>query len=237
LSPSEDVSAAADALAARIGCRFSDLSLLETALTHPSHSHETGSATNNERLEFLGDAVLDLIVSEILFAVHPEWDEGDLSRTRAALVNGQTLAECARRIGLGDWIRLGRTEQRSDGANKASILANAFEALVGALYLDSGLAPVEALVRDLFKDALKSDAARQPRDAKTEFQEWAHARFAVTPRYRTVADSGTDDADDRFTVEVEIEGETWGRGIGRSKRNAERAAASAALERSAADDG
>ena len=158
------------------------------------------------------------------------------SPQRSALVNQKSLAKQARNLELGRFIKLGRTEMQSGGSDKDSILANCFEALVGAIYLDGGLAPVERFVRRVYGAALASDAVRQKRDAKTEFQEWAHARFRQTPRYEMVGDSAEDDDDERFEVEVSIGAEVWGRGVGRSKRVAERAAAVAALEKSAAED-
>ena len=219
-----------------LGYEFTDRALLDLALTHTSYSHEDDGGRGNERLEFLGDAVLDLAVSQILYAVHPEWDEGDLTRTRAGLVNQRSLAEQARNLELGRFVKLGRTEMRSGGCEKDSILANCFEAVVGAVYLDGGLAPVEDFVRRVYGSALAREAVRQRRDVKTEFQEWAHARFQQTPSYETVGDSGTDGDDARFAVEVSIGVDVWGRGVGRSKRIAERAAAAEALKKSAAEE-
>ena len=227
-----DPDAAAGAVAAlerATGHRFADPSLAETSLAHPSYAHERGGGVSNERLEFLGDAVLGLVVARWLFDRRPEWSEGELTRLRASLVNGRSLAARARLLGLGDLVRLGKTERVSEGHDKDSILANCFEAVVGAVYLDGGLTAVEPLVERCFADDLAQ--GRVPRDAKTAFQEWAHARRQQTPRYRTVADSGVDDDDDRFTVEVLVGDETWGRGIGRTKRAAERAAARAGLAR------
>lgn len=211
-----------------LGYVFRDRQLLETALTHPSQAHELDGSRGNERLEYLGDAVLDLLIAHLLYEAHPDWHEGDLTRARAALVNQRALASRARALELGRFVRLGRTEQRTEGSTKASVLANACEALLGAIYLDGGLEAAREAVRRLFGEAL-SDAPQ--RDAKTELQEWAHATFQRTPAYRTVGDSGLDADEARFTVEVRIGDETWGRGVGRSKRSAERAAAGAALER------
>jgi ribonuclease-3 len=149
------------------------------------------------------------------------------------LVNQRSLAEQARNLELGRFVKLGRTEMRSRGCDKESILANCFEALVGAIFLDGGLAPVEAFVRRVYGAALASDAVRQRRDVKTEFQEWAHARLGQTPRYEMVGDSTEDDDDARFAVEVSIGADVWGRGVGRSKRVAEREAAAAALQKCA----
>lgn len=222
-----------DRALASIGCEFADRDLLDLALAHPSYSHESDGGRGNERLEFLGDAVLDLVVAQALYDAHPEWDEGDLTRTRAGLVNQQSLAERARELELGQWVKLGRTEMRSGGADKDSILANCFEALIGALYLDAGLERAEKFVRRVYGAALAHDAVRERRDVKTAFQEWAHARFRETPSYAAVEDSGIDNDDARFSVVLSIGGEVWGRGVGRSKRIAERAAAAQALEKSA----
>jgi ribonuclease-3 len=216
---------------AALGYAFRDPDLLATALAHPSYAHERDASPGNERLEYLGDAVLDLVVARLLYDAHPDWTEGDLTRARAALVNKRALAERARFLDLGRFVKLGKTEQRSGGADKDSVLADCFEALLGAIYLDGGLGSAVELARKLFAEAV---AVAPRRDAKTEFQEWAHARFQHTPTYRTVVDSGTDDDDERFTVEVRIGDEAWGRGIGRSKRSAERAAAEAALARASA---
>jgi ribonuclease-3 len=222
------------ALEAAIGHRFADESLLETALTHASHAHETGAGRGNERLEFLGDAVLDLVVAQFLYEAHPDWPEGELTRSRAALVNRNALADCGRKLALGEFVKLGRTEQRSAGEQKSSILADCFEAVIGAVYLDGGLEPVAALARRLFGEFIEHGATRDP---KTEFQEWTHARFRCTPTYRTTADSEADNDERRFTVEVCIGEEVWGSGVGRSKRLAEQNAARAALERGGRTDG
>jgi ribonuclease-3 len=216
------------ALEAAIGHRFADESLLETALTHASRAHEMGAGRGNERLEFLGDAVLDLVVAQLLYEAHPDWPEGELTRSRAALVNRDALADWGRKLALGEFLKLGRTEQRSAGEQKNSILANCFEALIGAVYLDGGLEPVEALARRLFGELIDHGATRDP---KTEFQEWTHAHFGSTPTYRTTADSEAENDERRFTVEVCIGQEVWGSGVGRSKRIAEQNAARAALER------
>jgi len=231
-----DPNAPEPSIDAVLGYAFADPSLLQLALTHTSYSHEEDGGRGNERLEFLGDAVLDLVISEILYSVHPEWDEGDLTRTRSGLVNQKSLAERARDLELPRFIKLGRTEVRSGGCEKDSILANCFEALIGAIYLDGGPAPVEEFVRRVYGDALASDGVRQRRDAKTEFQEWAHAHFRQTPRYEMVGDSGADDDDARFEVELSIGAQVWGRGVGRSKRLAERRAAAAALKKCAIEE-
>jgi ribonuclease III len=230
-----------EVLSRALGYAFRDRDRVLTALSHASYAHETRGDRGNERLEFLGDAVLDLVVGEALYAAHPDWSEGQLTRARASLVRGDALAERARELALPSLVKLGRTEVRSGGSEKDSILANVLEAVVGALYLDGGLAPVQAYVAGWFTgDPAHTLAA----DAKTSFQEWAHAALRATPSYHTLGDSGIEEDEHRFTVEVRVAGDAWGHGTGRSKRLAERAAAIAALVRRAqvseepeADDG
>jgi len=220
-----------------LGYAFDDPALLARALTHSS-ARQGGDELDNERLEFLGDAVLDLVIAEELFSAHPDWREGQLTWTRAAWVNTAELAERARDMGLGGYLRLGPSE-RPAGADKDSILAGAMEAVLGAIYLDGGLEPVRSLVRRLWAAALRPDAAPTPRDAKMRFQEWCHRRYSETPTWRIVADSGDDGDPERFRAEARLGGRTLGRGRGRTKRDAERAAAveALALEESHEDGG
>jgi len=225
----------AEELAAAVGHVFRDPELAARALRHASFAHEGGELPSNERLEFLGDAVLGLVVAEHLYRIHPDWNEGALTRARAALVNRGALAACARALGLGPLVRLGRTEQLSGGSEKDSILANCFEAVLGGVYLDGGLEPAVALARRALGSA--TPRSEPPRDPKTAFQEWAHAQLRQTPGYRTSHDSGVEDDDTRFTVEVRIGDETWGSGTGRTKRAAEREAARHALVRTGQGDG
>ncbi|HME72220.1 MAG TPA: ribonuclease III [Myxococcota bacterium] len=215
-------------LEAALGHHFKDETLLRRALTHPSFANETGLRESNERLEFLGDAVLGLVVAHLLYESHPDWTEGELTRARHALVNMRALAGLARELCLGKHVRLGRSEQRTEGAEKDSILSDLFEALVGAIYLDAGTAPVGALVRARFEAALKAGAPPE-RDPKTQLQEWAQAHFRCVPTYHDVADSGVENDEGRFLVEVRVAERALGEGVGRSKRQAEREAAVAAL--------
>jgi ribonuclease-3 len=213
-----------------LGHRFQDDQLLERALTHASTGQEGSSRdASNERLEFLGDAVLDLLIADELFTAHPDWREGQLTWTRAALVNTRELAGRARELELGTHLHLGKSERQGRGALKETILANAFEAVVGAIYLDAGLEPVRALVRRLFADALDPDAPPPPRDAKMLFQEWAHRAHQTTPTWRVLSDSGDDDDPERFVAVACLGDDEVGRGAGRTKRAAEREAALAAL--------
>jgi ribonuclease-3 len=221
------------ALEARLGHSFADAGLLETALQHPSYAHEQDGTRGYERLEFLGDAVIGLAAARLLFEAHPSWEEGHLTRARSALVNTRALAAHARELGIPDHVRLGRTE-RKGGFEKDSILANVLEAVIGALYLDGGLEPVVALARRLFAGALAPDSDAFAADPKTRFQEWAHAERQSTPRYVGVGDTGVEYDEQRFEVEVRLDGEVWGRAQGRTKRAAERAAAERALARALA---
>jgi ribonuclease-3 len=219
-----------DELFAKLGHHFDEPALLATALTHASAAFERDGTRGNERLEFLGDAVLDLVVARLLYLAHPDWREGELTRARSALVNTRFLARQARALGLADYLVLGRTERRSGGAEKERVLANLFEAVIAAIYLDGGIEPVFGLVERCFGEALAGEATLQ-RDPKTRFQEWAHATLRETPRYTVLEDTGVEEAEDRFTVAVTVNGEAWAHGSGRSKRAAERAAAAGALAR------
>jgi ribonuclease III len=221
------------ALEARLGRSLGDRRLALAALTHKSyvneHRDETGLA-DNERLEFLGDAVIDLAVSHRLMERFPGAREGDLSKMRAAVVDEQGLSEMARALDLGGLLRLGRGEELTGGRAKASLLADAMEAVVAAVYLDGGLEPVLALV-DRFLDAAfaRAAAGTLDRDFKTQLQELAQSRLRATPRYRVVAEHGPDHSK-TFEVETDLRGEVLGRGAGRSKKDAEQAAAKLALD-------
>lgn len=217
-----------------LGHVFRDPQLLDTAFTHPSFAHELDGSRGNERLEYLGDAVLDLVVAHRLFEAHPEWHEGDLSRARRALVNNRHLAEHARRLGLGDFVRLGRGERRAGGAGRERLLGNLFEAVVGAIYLDAGLEAATAfLSRTVSADAEVGGLPEH--DAKTRLQEWSMAKHRLLPSYSLATDSGVENDSERFAVEVSVAEEPLGAGRGRTKREAEQRAARAALARVTAD--
>jgi ribonuclease-3 len=203
---------------------FQRRDLLETALTHPS-AVGAGEA-HYERLEFLGDAVLDLAIADLLMRRFPEAKEGALSKERASVVNGRTLASKAIEIGLGRKLRVGKGEEKSGGRDKTSILAAAFEAVIGAIYTDGGLAPAQRVVERLFADDIGGPAAE--RDYKTELQEIAYRRFRSQPVYELVAAHGPDHAK-RFTTRIRIAGRDFGVGEGGSKKQSEQAAARAAL--------
>jgi len=212
---------------------FHDPVLLEQALVHRSYLNENPhfSLASNERLEFLGDAVLGLLVAERLYRDFPELSEGEMTRLRAALVQRDTLARAARSIGLGDYLYLGRGEEASGGRKKPTNLAAALEAVLGAVYLDGGMVAAEKVVWLLLEVEIDRVAGQPGEvDYKSRLQELVQARYQVTPDYRALGATGPDHAR-RFTVEVVVGGEVLGRGSGKSKRAAETQAARIALER------
>ena len=220
------------ALEARLGHEFRDRELLERALTHSSLPHEMGgSVRSNELLEFLGDAVLDLAISHALFQRFPDSDEGTLSKLRASLVNKNSLASIASSLGLAKELRLGKSEESTGGRSKPSILADVYEAVVAAVYLDAGMDKAQAMVLAHFGTILEDVDARAAGsvDYKTRLQEICQARFQTVPDYRLAAVTGPDHAR-RFEAEVWIDGRAMGRGSGRSKKEAHQQAAKAALE-------
>jgi len=201
--------------------------LLEQALTHRSYAYEHGGLPTNERLEFLGDAVLGLVVTDALYAAHPELPEGQLAKLRASVVNTRALAGVARGLGLGRWLRLGKGEEATGGRDKSSILADTTEALLGAVYLDGGIAQATVVVRALF-DPLMHAAARSgaAQDWKTALQELAAATGHGRPEYE-ISESGPDHAK-RFRAGARVGGRELGSGAGGSKKEAEQLAAEAA---------
>jgi ribonuclease-3 len=220
----------AQEFAQRLGLSFSDMLLLNRALTHRSYLNEHPEAVeDNERLEFLGDAVLDFLVGAWLYNHFPEMSEGELTRMRSALVRTETLSEFARRINLGDAIRLGRGEDDGGGRERSPILCNMFEALVGALYIESGMEHVREFIEPMLE--IGADEVlnqHNEHDAKSRFQEWAQSQGLGTPYYRTAASHGPDHAK-VFEIEVIVDGNTYGRGTGHSKQSAAQAAARQAL--------
>ena len=214
------------------GITFRNEGLLYRALTHRSYLNEHASVTeDNERLEFLGDAVLDFLVGAMLYNRFPEMQEGELTRLRASLVRTEQLAELARQIGLGPHIRLGKGEDEAGGREREALLCDVFEAILGGLYLDSGLEAVKEFVERLFLPVATEIAREQTDvDAKSFFQEWAQSELNFTPQYVTVSAEGPDH-EKMFTVEVRVNGQVYGAGAGRSKQAAARAAALDALKR------
>ncbi len=218
------------ALEERIGYRFKDGALLDCALTHISALKGGRNRTNSyQRLEFLGDHVLGLVISDVLFRSFPKADEGELSRRLADLVRKETCAEIARTIELGAAILLGSSEANAGGRKRPAILADVCEALIGAAYLDGGYPAAASLVERLWQVRMQATAQPQ-RDHKTVLQEWAQARGLPTPIYREVARSGPDH-DPEFCVAVQLPNFAPAEGSGRSKRGAEQAAAAAMLVR------
>ncbi|HEY3197422.1 MAG TPA: ribonuclease III [Nitrospirales bacterium] len=217
----------------RLGYQFRRPALLVEALTHTSYRNESGQVgeAENERLEFLGDVVLNLVTSEYLLATFPNADEGELSKLRARLVSEETLAGVARRLRLGEALRLGKGEMLTQGSEKSSILADALEAVLAGIYLDGGLEAAAACIKMNFADELAAcaQAARTPMDFKTDLQEACQRKFETLPHYRTTGESGPDH-DKLFEVEVLIGENRYGQGRGKSKKEAEQMAAKQALE-------
>jgi ribonuclease-3 len=222
-----------EALRARLGIPFADRPCALAALTHKSyvneHRDEEGLA-DNERLEFLGDAVIDLAVSHRLMERFPAAREGELSKMRAAVVDELGLSEMARALDLGGLLRLGRGEELTGGRQKASLLADAMEAVIAAVFVEGGLGPVLGIVDRFLGEAFaRASSGTLDRDYKTQLQELAQSRLRATPRYRVVAEHGPDHSK-VFDVETDVRGEVVGRGSGRSKKDAEQAAAKLALD-------
>lgn len=217
------------ALASRLGLGSADLGLLTQAMAHRSWCAETEGAESNERLEFLGDAVLGLVVTDYLFRTYGDLPEGELAKVRASLVNSEALAEIAVQAGVGEALLLGKGEDSSGGREKPSILADAMEAVIGAVYIESGWAGAADLIMRLLSGRIAVAAAGPGgQDYKTRLQELSARRFEELPRY-DVVDEGPDHAK-RFYATVSLGGVERGRGEGRSKKQAEQAAARLAWE-------
>jgi ribonuclease-3 len=212
----------------RFGHQFRNRELLDDALTHRSWANEAGGVSHYERIEFLGDAVLGLVTADWLFELHAGRAEGELSLRKSMLVSEGALASYAEKIALGEGLRLGAGEERSGGRLKASLLADVLEALFGAVYLDAGFEAARRVVRTYLESASELPLEQRAVDPKTTLQEQVQARGWPLPAYTVVDESGPDH-DKVFTVEVRIRGELAGRGIGRTKKGAEQAAAGGAL--------
>ena len=214
-----------------LGYTFHDRSLLENALTHSSYANENRfkGCQSNERLEFLGDSVLGMVTADYLFRAHPDLPEGDLTRTRAALVCEESLVVVAEELGLGAYLHLGRGEEAGGGRQRPSIRADAVEAVLAAVYLDGGIGSARKIIQ---KYILSREVAglTKPRDHKTALQELVQRESGQVLRYRLVREEGPDH-DKRFFVEVDLNGSPVGTGSGRSKKEAEQMAAKAAIER------
>ena len=229
---SKERRAALARLSAHIGVSFDDLSLLDEALTHPSYTNEAkGTVPHNERLEFLGDAVLELASSTYLYARFPDCTEGELTKMRASLVQSETLARLARQLDLGSYLRLGRGELLGGGADRQNNLENAFEAVIGAVYLDRGWETAQDYVaRQLASEATLIRRSHVSHDYKTALQEQIQQKRHASIAYELIGETGPDH-DKRFTTRVVIAGQAMGEGTGRSKKEAEQQAAAAALHR------
>jgi ribonuclease-3 len=217
-------------LVERLGYVPSTSAALGAALVHRSWCAENPGHESNERLEFLGDAVLGLAVTDLVYARFPELDEGRLTDLRKAVVNAVTLAEVAREIDLGSWLLLGRGEEQSGGREKPSILSDALEAVIGAVYVDGGIDAAMTLVEGLVSDRVDvvAEAGGAGHDHKSRLQELAAQRLSAVPAY--VAESTGPDHARTFSVTVRLDGATVGEGTGRSKKEAEQRAARAALD-------
>lgn len=213
-----------------VGYRFRSSALLEEALTHPSSANESpDKRADNQRLEFFGDAILDFLVSHLLFTRFPGAREGELTRMRAALVDETNLARVAATLQLGAYLSLGKGEEKSGGREKRSILADACEALLAAVYLDGGIVAARKVVmRHFGGSAILASAGELARDYKTELQEFAQLRLATAPGYELVAAAGPDH-DRSYLVRVLLNGAPAGEGRGGSKKEAQQAAAREAL--------
>ena len=215
----------------KLGYVFWDLEHIKIALSHKSYSNEMNldQTQHNERLEYLGDAVLDLGISDLLMKHYPNHREGHLSKIRAAIVNETSLSEIARSIGLGDHLFLGRGEEQCDGRNKTSLLADALEAVLGAVYLDAGFDTSFRIIKTLFGElVVLSKTEDINKDYKTKFQEYSQNQHRQAPRYKIVDEDGPDH-DKVFTIELTLAGQVISHGQGKSKKQAEQDAAEQAL--------
>lgn len=208
------------ALQQRIGYQFRDASLLERALTHRSLAREY---VHNQRLEFLGDSVLGLMVAELLYSMYPDADEGDLSKRLVALVNGEQLAAIARELNIGPQLYMSKSEEEQNGRENASNLEDACEALLGAIYLDGGVDAVRPVIAQFWKPLAETLQAA-PKDAKTALQEWAQARGLPLPEYALISSDGPSHAPN-FVIEVRVAGQEAMRAEAGVKKQAERLAA------------
>jgi len=213
-----------------LGVSFRDPGLRQAAITHRSYAFEQGLTVTNERLEFLGDSVLGLVVTDMAYATYPDMPEGQLAKLRAAIVNMQALADVARSLGVGDVVLLGKGEEQSGGRDKASILADALEAVFGAVYLDLGPDAARGLIERLFRPRMEAYVRGEgDRDFKTILQEVSSQELRSIPDYRVV-ERGPDH-EKEFTATVHVAGEPLGTGVGRSKKEAEQQAAREAYGR------
>jgi ribonuclease-3 len=210
---------------------FRDVNLLRKALTHSSHAHERNLIEgDNEQLEFLGDSVLGFLISDFLYRAHPGLNEGQLSRLKGFFVSSANLVKYAEQIGLGDYLQLGRGEEKTGGRSKQALLVDAFEAIIGAIYLDGGIEPARRMVRQFFESQIEDvgDPTEQVGDFKTAFQEFLQSAQLGRAEYLITSESGPDHQK-LFTVDVIVNGQPVAKGLGLTRKAAEQAAARQAL--------
>jgi len=221
----------------RLEIEFENLALLDESLTHSSFVNERENKTgrDNEGLEFLGDAVLGMVVSHHLYTLFPSYPPGEYSTLKAALVNKSTLARYAREISLGKYLKLGRGEEKSDGRERDSLLADALEAIIGAVFLDQGLDAARKFILDFVTPSVEElGQQKERRDPKSLLQNITQERFKILPKYRVVSETGPDHRR-KFEVELLIKGDVYGKGRGGSKKTAEQTAAKEALRKLESD--
>ncbi|MGD0523149.1 MAG: ribonuclease III [Candidatus Microgenomates bacterium] len=208
---------------------FNNKDLLTQALTHKSWVNEhVGERNSNERLEFLGDAVLEFIISQELYREFPDKPEGYLTSLRANLVNTENLANLAKKLNLGTYLYLAKGEEETGGRTNPSLLADTVEAIIGALFLDQGINPAYTFIKENLVSEIPEKMAKPLKDPKSRLQEYAQAKGLSTPKYRVLEELGPDH-DKKFTVEVFVHNQVWGKGTGKSKNSAEQEAAASAL--------
>lgn len=216
-----------------IKVEFNDISLLNQSLTHTSYAYELNSNNGicqNERLEFLGDVVLGLVVSEYIYKKYPDYMEGDLAKIRAKVVSRPILAKLSKHLNIGKYLLLGKGEEMTGGRTRHSILADTFEAVIGAVYLDSGLEISRVFILRYFEEEIEKITENvHVQDYKTDFQEFTQKRFRTLPVYKVLSREGPDH-NRIFEIAVMVKGKTWGIGRGRSKKGAEQQAAFSALQ-------
>lgn len=211
------------------GIEIKNLNLLETALTHPTYSYENNLTENNQRLEFLGDTVLSLIIVDYLYAMYPNKQEGELSKIKSVVVSGETLAQGARKFKLYDYLLIGKGEEKVGGRYRDSVLADAFEALLAAIYLDLGFEKVKEFVFQILKDIIEEIVTKGVKDYKTILQELLQKDYKKSVDYKVLAEKGPDH-DKVFTVGLIWEEQVIAIGLGKSKKEAERQGAKIAIE-------
>jgi len=223
---------ALEELELELGHQFADDRLLKQALTHSSHAHEKNTSADNEQLEFLGDAILGFVVSDLLYRAHPGLTEGQLSKLKGFFVSAANLVKYAEQLHLGQYLHLGKGEEKTGGRTKQALLVDAFEAILGAVYLDGGLEASRRLIVRFFESQIAEvgDAGSQFSDFKTTLQQTLQARSLEPAHYELVSETGPDHQK-LFTVEIELRGETIAHGIGLTKKAAEQAAAKQALQK------